>query len=118
MAKEIMRTGSNGRRSKCVAYGGLVYVSGITTVDLDADIREQTKDVLDQIDKMLAANGSDKLRVLSATITLKDMEHDYGDFNAVWDNWVADGYEPARSVTGGKLALPEYRVKIALVAAQ
>lgn len=118
MAKEIVRTGGNGRRSKCVAYGGLVYVSGTTTVDIEADIREQAQDVLDQIDKMLAANGSDKRRVLSATITLTDMEHDYGDFNAVWDEWVVDGYEPARSVSQGKLALPEYRVKIALVAAQ
>ena len=118
MAREIMRTGGNGRRSKCVAYGGLVYVSGITTVDLQADVREQTRDVLDQIDKMLAANGSDKLRVVSASITLKDREHDYGEFNAVWDQWVSDGFEPARSVTGGKLALPEYRVKIALIAAQ
>lgn len=118
MAKEIVRSGGNGRRSKYVAYNGLVYVSGTTTVDIEADIRGQTRDVLEQIDKMLAAAGSDKRRVLSATITLKDMESDYGDFNAVWDEWVVDGFEPARSVSQGKLALAQYKVKIALVAAQ
>ena len=42
---------------------------------------------------------------------------DYGAFNAVWDAWVVDGYEPARSVTGGQLAVPEYKIKISVTAA-
>ncbi len=41
MAKEIVRTGANGRSSKCTAYGGLGYVSGITTVVLEGGMREQ-----------------------------------------------------------------------------
>lgn len=114
---EIVRTGGNGRRSACVAYDGLVYFSGITTVDIEADAKGQVQDILSQIDKLLAANNSDKRRVLSASVVLKTMA-DYGAFNAVWDEWVADAYEPARSVAQGELALPEYRVKISLVAAQ
>ncbi|MDL2293654.1 RidA family protein [Ruminococcaceae bacterium OttesenSCG-928-D13] len=114
---EIIRTGGNGRRSTCTAHGGLVYVSGITTVLLEADITGQTQDVLNQIDRLLAANGSNKTRVLSADITLADMA-DYGNFNAAWDQWVSDDNEPARRVAGGQLALSEYRVKISLVAAQ
>ncbi len=117
MAKEIVRTGANGRRSKCTAYGGLVYVSGITTVVLEADMREQARDVFAQIDKLLAINGTDKTRVLFANVTLCSME-EYGDFNAIWDEWVADGFEPARSVTQGKLPLQEYRLKVSLTAAQ
>ena len=68
------------------------------------------------IDNILARNGIDKTRVLTAAITLADMA-DYGAFNAVWDAWVVDGYEPARSVTGGQLAVPEYKIKISVTAA-
>ena len=59
---------------------------------------------------------TERSRVISATITLADMA-DYGAFNAVWDQWVADGFEPVRSVTEGHLAVPEYKVKISLIAA-
>lgn len=114
--KDIQRTGANGRRSSCVAAGGFLYVSGITTVQLEEDIKGQARDVLAQIDKLLSYHGTDKRRVLTANVYLKTME-DYGAFNAVWDTWVDDGYEPARSVVGAQLALPEYRVKISVVAA-
>lgn len=114
---EILRMGGNGRRSSCVAYGGLVYVSGITTVDLQADITGQIKDVLAQIDRLLANCGTNKTRVLSADITLSDIK-DYADFNAVWDEWVQDEAEPARNVAEGALAIPEYKVKISVIAAQ
>lgn len=113
---EILRSGGNGRRSTCVAHGGLLYISGITTVDIEADIEGQAKDVFSQIDKILASHGTDKNSVLSATVFLRSMD-DYGKFNAVWDEWVIDGYEPARSVVEAATALPEYCVKVALVAA-
>lgn len=113
---EIARTGGNGRRSSCVAYKGLLYISGITTVHLAADVSGQSQDVFDQLDKLMAYHGTDKTRVLSATVYLQDMA-DYGDFNFVWDRWVTDGAEPARSVVQAGLALTEYKVKISLVVA-
>ena len=103
---EIKRNGANGRRAQSVSYNGILYTSGITTTDLDADITGQTQDVIHIIDNILARNGIDKTRVLTAAITLADMA-DYGAFNAVWDAWVVDGYEPARSVTGGHMALDQ-----------
>ncbi len=113
----IVRYGGNGRRSTCVAYGGILYVSGITTVDLQADTTGQARDIFAQIDKLLASFGTDKHRVLTATVYLASMD-DYGALNAAWDEWVTDGYEPARSVVQARLALPDYKVKIALTAAQ
>lgn len=113
---EIRRNGTNGRRALSVAWGNTLYTSGITTTDLAGDITAQTQDVLDQLDDILRRGGSDRSRVLSATVTLADMA-DYGAFNAVWDQWVSDGFEPVRSVTQGRLAVPEYKVKISLVAA-
>lgn len=113
---DIKRHGGNGRRSQCVEYGGLLYTSGITSTDLEGDITAQCQDVFRVIDQMLARRGIDKNRILTATITLADMK-DYGDFNAAWDAWVIDAYEPARSVTEGALAIPEFKVKVAVVAA-
>ena len=113
---EIKHNGANGRRSRSVVHCGLLYTSGITTTDLEADITGKTKDVMRVIDNILARNGTDRSRVLTATVTLADMA-DYGAFNAVWDSWIVDGCEPARSVTGGALAVPEYKIKIAVTAA-
>ena len=114
--REIRRSGGNGRRSSCVAYGGLLYVSGITTVDLELDTKEQAKDIFTQLDRLLSLYGTDKRHVLSATVYLQTMD-DYGDFNAAWDEWVDDSNEPTRSVVGAALPLPGYRVKVGLVAA-
>lgn len=114
---DIKRNGTNGRRALSVVHGGLVYTAGITSSFLEGDLTAQLQDVLQIIDNILAREGSDKTRVLSANITLADMEHDYGAFNAAWDAWVSDGHEPVRSVVGGKLAVPEYKVKISVIAA-
>ena len=113
---DIKRNGGNGRRSLSVEYNGLLYTSGITSTDLEADITGQARDVLRVLDNILQRHGIDKNRVLTAAVTLADMA-DYGAFNAVWDEWVIDGFEPARSVTEGRLAVPEYKVKIAVTAA-
>ena len=113
---DIKRNGTNGRRSLSVSFKDVLYTSGITTTDLAGDITAQTQDVLDQLDDILRRGGSDRSRVLRATVTLADMA-DYGAFNAVWDQWVADGFEPVRSVTQGQLAVPEYKIKVSLVAA-
>ncbi|MEG1380939.1 MAG: RidA family protein [Ruthenibacterium sp.] len=113
---DIKRNGTNGRRAQSVAYNGILYTAGITSTDLAADITGQTEDVLHMIEHLLAQAGTNKSRVLSANITLADMA-DYGAFNALWDLWVVDGFEPVRSVTGGALAVPEYRIKISVIAA-
>ncbi len=113
---DIKRNGGNGRRSLSVVHDGVLYTSGITSTDLDADITGQAEDVLRVIDNILTRNGTDRSRVLFANVTLADMA-DYGAFNAVWDAWLVDGEEPARAVTGGALAVPEYKVKISVVAA-
>ena len=112
----VRRTGGNGRRSSCVTYNNTLYTSGITTVDLAADITGQAEDIFSQLDRLMAFHGTDKSRIITASIFLKDMA-DYGNFNAVWDAWVSDGEEPARSVVQAALPLPEYRLKVALVVA-
>jgi enamine deaminase RidA (YjgF/YER057c/UK114 family) len=117
----IERRNVGPRLSDLVIYapgpaGRLVYLAGQVAEDREADIGGQTKSVLDQVDRLLAEAGTDKTRILSATIYLADMA-DYAGMNAAWDQWVPQGETPARATVEAKLANPKYRVEIQLVAA-
>jgi len=117
----IERRNVGPRLSDLVIYapppsGRLVYLAGQVAEDREADIGGQTRSVLAQVDRLLAEAGTDKTRILSATIYLADMG-DYAGMNAVWDAWVPKGDTPARATVEAKLAHPKYRVEIQLVAA-
>ena len=72
--------------------------------------------VLEQVDRLLAEAGTDKTRILSAQIWLADMA-DFAEMNAVWDAWVPQGHTPARATGEAKLATPDYKVEVIVVAA-
>ena len=112
----IQRLQVGPRLSGAVVHNGLVYISGQVPDDEKKDIAGQTQEVLAKIDKLLAKVGSDKTKILSAQIFLPDMK-DFAAMNAVWDKWVAPGQPPARATVQAKLAAPEYRVEIQVVAA-
>ena len=95
---------------------GTIYLAGQVAADPKADISGQARQVLAQIDALLAEAGSDKSRILSATIYLPDMA-DFAALNAVWETWVVPGATPARATVQAHLAAPEYRVEIQVVAA-
>ncbi len=94
----------------------LVYLAGQVAEDPKQDARAQTRSVLGQIDRLLGEGGSDKRRILSATIYLASMG-DYAAMNEVWDAWVPQGETPARATVEAKLANPDYKVEIQIVAA-
>ena len=94
----------------------LVYLAGQVPEDGKQDITKQTQSVLDQIDRLLAEAGTDKTRILSATIYLPSMS-DFAAMNAVWEAWVPAGQTPARATVEAKLANPDLKVEIQLVAA-
>ena len=95
---------------------GTIYLAGQVAADPKADITGQVRQVLAQIDALLAEAGSDKTRILSATIYLPDMA-DFPALNAVWETWVVPGATPARATVQANLAAPEYKVEIQVVAA-
>src|SRR5947209_14568554 len=67
-------------------HQGVVYLSGITADPAHpGDVKNQTKQVLDRIDRLLAKAGTDKSKLLSATIWLTDMAH-FEDHNAAWND--------------------------------
>ena len=111
----IQRLRIEKRYSEIVIHNGTVHLAGQLADDYDGDIREQTRQTLANIDRFLAEAGSDKTRILSVTIYLKDMA-DYAGMNAEWDAWVVPGATPARATVEAKLAAPEYVVEIAVIA--
>ena len=94
----------------------IAWLAGQVAADPTADITGQAKSVLAQIDALLAGIGSDKTRILSATIYLPDIK-DFAAMNAVWDTWVPQGHTPARATVEARLASPAYRIEIQVVAA-
>ena len=112
---KIQRHGTNRRYSDSVVHNGTVYLVEVAA-NLDGDITAQTENMLAGVERLLAQAGSDKTRLLMATIYLSDMA-DYDAMNAVWDAWVPAGCAPTRACVQARLAKPEYRVEIALTAA-
>lgn len=112
----IKRIEAGPRMSKAVIHGNTVYLAGITAEDRNGDVKEQTKQILAQIDRHLAVAGTDKSKLLSANIWLTDIGT-WADMNTVWDAWVAPGNTPARATVEAKLAAPGLKVEIMVVAA-
>ena len=112
----IQRYHIGKRLSEMVVHNGTIYLAGQVAEDAKQDITGQAKQVLAQIDKLLAEVGSDKTKILSATIFLPSMA-DFPALNAVWEGWVPAGNCPARATVQAKLAASEYKVEIQVIAA-
>lgn len=113
----ITRIECGARMSKAVVHGDTVYLAGIVASDTKLDITGQTKDVLAQIDDLLAMAGTDKSKLLRTNIWITDMKN-FAAMNAVWDGWVSQGNTPARATVEAGLATPDYLVEIMVVAAK
>ena len=114
----IERHDAGPRMSKAVVHGNTVYLAGIVAdAPKGKSTGDQTKDILRQIDGFLAKAGTDKSKLLSANIWITDMAN-FAEMNAVWDAWVAAGNTPARATVEAKLAAPDYKVEIMVVAAK
>jgi enamine deaminase RidA (YjgF/YER057c/UK114 family) len=106
------------RMSKAVVHGDTVYLAGVVADTAKGkSVTEQTKDILSIIDGLLAKAGTDKSKLLSTNIWITDMAN-FAEMNAVWDAWVSPGNTPARATVEAKLAAPDYKVEIMVVAAR
>lgn len=111
----IQRHNIGKRLSEIVVHNGTVYLAGEVPDDTKKDVTGQTAEVLDKIEKLLKQVGSDKTRLISAQIFLRDMA-DFAGMNAAWEAWVAPGCTPARATIEAKLANADYRVEIMCIA--
>jgi enamine deaminase RidA (YjgF/YER057c/UK114 family) len=114
----IQRHDTGPRMSKVVVHGNTVYPAGIVAGNAKSKtVTEQTKDILKRIDGFLAKADTDKTKLLSANIWITDMAN-FADMNAVWDARVSPGNPPARAIVEAKLAAPDCKVEIMVVAAK
>lgn len=114
---DIVRINTNARRSSAVVYNGIVFLGGQTAEDRSQDIRGQTRQTLDRIDKFLAEAGTDKSRLLTAQIWLKDIKADFAAMNEIWDAWVTPGAASTRATAQCEMGAPNVLVEIIVSAA-
>lgn len=105
------------RMSAAVVHGDTIYLSGQVADDPSAGVTDQTRQILSKIESLLESAGSDKLHILSANVWLADIAT-YDEMNAVWDAWIAKDAPPARATVESKLAKPQFKVEIAVIAAK
>ncbi|HCI6811898.1 RidA family protein [Klebsiella quasipneumoniae] len=111
----ITRIDAEARWSDVVTHNQTLYYTGVPA-NLDADAFEQTANTLAQIDAVLEKQGSDKSRILDATIFLAD-KSDFAAMNKAWDAWVVAGHAPVRCTVEATLMNPQYKVEIKIIAA-
>ena len=111
----IKRSKVGARMSQAVVHGDTVYLAGQVADDGNADVAGQTKQILAKIDGLLAEAGSDKSKLLSATIWLADIRS-FDEMNKIWDAWVSAGNTPARACVEAKLARSNLLVEIGIIA--
>jgi enamine deaminase RidA (YjgF/YER057c/UK114 family) len=116
MSIERIETGA--RMSRIVIHGDTVYLAGLTAnKTVNQSLAEQTREILSVIDELLAKAGTDKTKLLKATIWLSDIRT-VDDMNQVWDGWVPAGCAPARACIEALLQGPEKKIEIQVTAAR
>jgi enamine deaminase RidA (YjgF/YER057c/UK114 family) len=114
----IERFETGPRMSQAVVHGNTVYLAGqVAQKAAGKSVTDQTRDILEAIDKLLADAGSDKSKILSAQIYLTNIAT-FNEMNKVWEAWGSPGNTPARATVEAKLAAPQYTVEIMVIAAK
>jgi len=113
----LKRIGAGDRMSEAVIHNGMIYLAGmVAETTVGKSVKEQTKDILSQIDDILKQAGSDKTKIVKANIWLTDIKT-WAEMNEAWDAWVVKGQTPARATVESKLAAPGLDVEIMVEAA-
>jgi len=113
----IIRQEIKTRMSRIVKHNGVIYLCGQVCKDASKGIEEQTHSMLEKVDELLEQAGSDKEHILSATIYIKEM-NDFSQMNEVWDNWIPEGFSPARACVEASMARDVLLVEISVIAAE
>jgi len=114
--QEIERVNVEKRLSDMAIYNGVAYLAGQVPDDASLDMQGQTAQVLATIDRLLDTAGTDKSRILMATVYVANMK-EFDAMNRAWDAWVAPGNAPPRATVEARLANPDYKVEIVVTAA-
>ena len=114
--KEVLGVATVPIISFVVVHNDIVYLCGITA-DPVGDIKAQTRQVLERIDQLLQAAGTDKSKLLTAQVWLADMR-DFEEHNSVWNEWVDRKNPPVRACVGAPVWRSGMLVEIMVTAAK
>jgi enamine deaminase RidA (YjgF/YER057c/UK114 family) len=112
----IQRVNVEKRLSDMAIHNGVAYLAGQIPEDASLDITGQTEQVLSIIDGLLQQAGTNKSRILMAQLFIANMA-EFDGMNKAWDAWVADGNAPPRATVESRLANPDFKVEIVVMAA-
>jgi len=113
----ITRHEQKGILSRVVEANGFVFTAGVTADDSSQDATGQARQILKEIDRLLKLCGTDKTKVISATIWVSDIRH-RDKMNIAWNEWTGGQNLPGRACVEAKLADPALLVEIGVVAAK
>ncbi len=103
--------------SNVVEANGFVFTAGVTADDPTLDAKGQTEQILKRIDQLLGLCGTDKSKIVTATIWVTDIRN-REPMNEAWKAWTGGKDLPARACIEAKLADPRLLVEIAVTAAK
>ncbi|MFW2161434.1 RidA family protein [Acinetobacter beijerinckii] len=103
--------------SAVTVFNQVVYLSGQVPKNPDLDIEGQTLDILATVEQLLASANSDKSRLLSVQLFLKNLS-DFPTVNAIYVDWLKDCVAPSRATIQADLVNPNWLIEIAVIAAQ
>jgi enamine deaminase RidA (YjgF/YER057c/UK114 family) len=112
---DIKRMGTTPRWSDATVFNGIAHFVEVAA-DTEQNIASQIQQILAQAETTLAAIGSDKSKLLSATIYLTRAE-DFAILNTLWEAWLPAGCAPSRACVKVELLNPQMLIEIAFVAA-
>ena len=107
--------GSAIGRNAAVEHDGIVYAVAVAP-EPTSSMREQTEQTLAELDARLARAGSDKTRLLSATVYITDMASK-AEMDAEWNRWIGRSNWPQRACVEAGLAA-DTLVEITVIAAR
>ncbi|MFT4067938.1 RidA family protein [Paraburkholderia sp.] len=117
MTADIERIETTTRMSRVVKHSGIVYLCGQTAVGASpAGIEAQTREALSRVDALLVKAGTDRSRILTALVHLRDIA-DFAAMNEVWEAWLPPNTAPARTTVEAKLAAPDLLFEVTITAA-
>jgi enamine deaminase RidA (YjgF/YER057c/UK114 family) len=113
---EIQRINPREWNCSAVVHGNVVYLSGIVADDKSLPMKGQTEQVLRKIDAVLATAGTNKSRILTATVYMADASLK-DEMNEAWMAWVDRSNLPTRTAVGAALT-PGTMVEITVCASR
>ena len=115
MSGTFTKIGGSARFSTIAIHNGQIHLAGQVSQIKDGDITAQSRDVFEKIDVLLGEAGTTRENLISVQIWLADMD-DYGEMNAVWDEWVSSVIPPTRVCVEARMAQPYYRIEALAIA--